>query len=65
MAGPIIEEIAKLARSLQLTSVSLVAAGGSEGFWKHQKFRIISTADLDKKLETYGVQAHYMERSVC
>ncbi len=64
MAGPIIEEIVKLARSLQLTSVSLVAVGGSKGFWKHQKFRIISTADLDKKLETYGAQAHYMERSV-
>ncbi len=65
MAEPIIEEIVNLARSLQLASVSLVAVGGSEGFWKHQKFRIIRTTDLDKKLETYGAQAHYMERTVC
>lgn len=64
MAEQMVEEIVKLARSLKLASVSLVAVGGSEGFWEHQKFRIIGTADLEKRLETYGAQAHYMERPV-
>lgn len=64
MAEQIVEVIVKLARSLKLDAVALVAVGGSEGFWEHQKFRIAGTANLNNRLETYGAQAHYMERSV-
>ena len=64
MAEQIVDEIVMLARSLKLASVSLVAVGGSDGFWKRQKFRIVSTADLNNKLEPYGAQAYYMERPV-
>lgn len=64
MAEEIVEKIVQLAQSRKLASVSLVAVGDSKGFWGHQKFEIINTADLKKRLETYGTLANYMERSV-
>lgn len=64
MAEPIVDETVKLARSLALDTLALVAVKDAEKFWERQKFGIISTAELTKKLETYGSGAYYMERAV-
>lgn len=64
MAEEIIEEIVKIARSMNLAFISLVAVGGAEKFWQRQKFEIIAAPDLAKKLISYDTGAFYMERAV-
>jgi ribosomal protein S18 acetylase RimI-like enzyme len=50
------------AAALGLPTVSLVAIGGSHGFWQGQGFCTHREAGLDAKLATYGPAARFMVR---
>lgn len=59
-----VQYLAALARSLGLPTVSLVAVGGTSGFWERVGFATVSVPDLAPVLGTYDPGARYMVRPV-
>lgn len=59
-AVAVVEDLAKHAADLGLTSMSLVAVNGSVGFWRSRGFRQIEEPSLAETLATYGGGAFMM-----
>jgi len=54
--------LAALAASLGLPNLSLVAIGGTHGFWQRQGFAVHDDPALQAKLASYGPAARFMVR---
>lgn len=54
--------IAAHARARGFATMSLVAVGGSSGFWKRQGFSVVEHPALAEKLASYGETARFMRR---
>ncbi|SUE44585.1 GNAT family N-acetyltransferase [Roseomonas gilardii] len=63
-AGRVLERLEKLARRQGLPSLSLVAVGGSPGFWLRRGFRERADEALREKLRSYGDAARYMVKDL-
>lgn len=57
-----VELLAHQAREWRLTSLSLVAVGGSERFWSKQGFAVVALVGMQAKLASYGAAARFMVR---
>jgi ribosomal protein S18 acetylase RimI-like enzyme len=62
-ASVVVEMLIDHARSLGLSNVSLVAVGGSTGFWRASGFAPVRDPTLAPKLRSYG-KASFMVRAV-
>ncbi|PZP43263.1 MAG: GNAT family N-acetyltransferase [Azospirillum brasilense] len=63
-AGRVLERLEDLARRRGLPSLSLVAVGGSPGFWLRQGFRERADEALHGKLRSYDDAARYMVKDL-
>lgn len=63
-AGRVLERLEKLARRQGLPSLSLVAVGGSPGFWLRRGFRERADEALREKLRSYDGAARYMVKDL-
>ncbi len=54
--------LAAQARALPLPTMSLVAVGGSRGFWERQGFAVHDETALRAPLLSYGRDARFMMR---
>lgn len=59
-ASMVIAELLGHAASTGAQNASLVAVGGTEGFWGRHGFQMFEDPVLDKKLASYDETAHYM-----
>jgi ribosomal protein S18 acetylase RimI-like enzyme len=57
-----VELLVERARQEGLRGLSLIAVGGSLGFWQRQGFRVVDDAGIRSKLLSYGTAAHFMVR---
>lgn len=60
----IVARIAAHARSQGFATMSLVAVGGSAGFWGRQGFSVVEHPALAEKLASYGEAARFMRRDL-
>jgi ribosomal protein S18 acetylase RimI-like enzyme len=60
--GKIVAQLAALARSEALPTMSLVAVNGSERFWQRQGFAPVAVPELEAKLRSYSAAARFMVR---
>ena len=60
--GTIVAQLAALARSEALQTMSLVAVNGSERFWQRQGFAAMAAPELEAKLRSYSDDARFMMR---
>ncbi|WP_245431183.1 GNAT family N-acetyltransferase [Rhodoplanes roseus] len=58
----IVAHLAAQARAAGFTTMSLVAVGGSTGFWGRQGFSVVADPALAEKLASYGATARFMVR---
>ncbi|MDC7784204.1 GNAT family N-acetyltransferase [Rhodoplanes tepidamans] len=58
----IVDRLAAHARAAGFTTLSLVAVGGSPGFWMRQGFSAVDDPALAEKLASYGAAARFMVR---
>lgn len=63
-AGAVINDVLDKAAASGFMSASLVAVGGTEGFWSRYGFRELRDPVLDKKLASYDETARYMVRAL-
>lgn len=63
-AGRVLKWLEELARRRGLPSLSLVAVGGSPGFWLRQGFREWADKALREKLRSYDSAARYMVKDL-
>lgn len=63
-AAEVVMSLAEQARAARLSSLSLVAVNGSEGFWRRQGFEAVENQALIGKLRSYGGDARFMIRSL-
>jgi ribosomal protein S18 acetylase RimI-like enzyme len=63
-ASVVIAEVLGHAASTGAANASLVAVGGTEGFWGRYGFRLLADPLLDKKLRSYDETARYMVRDL-
>jgi GNAT superfamily N-acetyltransferase len=63
-ASTVIEDLLGHAASTGAANASLVAVGGTEGFWGRYGFRMLADPLLDKKLASYDETARYMVRDL-
>ncbi|WP_260987726.1 GNAT family N-acetyltransferase [Roseomonas gilardii] len=63
-AGRVLERLEDLARRRGLPSLSLVAVGGSPGFWLRRGFREQADEALRGKLRSYDDAAQYMVKDL-
>lgn len=63
-AGRVLRRLEELARRRGLPSLSLVAVGGSPGFWLRQGFREQADEALRGKLRSYDDAARYMVKGL-
>lgn len=59
-AGAVVADIKAHAAGLGLSRLSLVAVGGSAGFWQGQGFAAVDRPDAGRKLAAYGPGACLM-----
>ena len=62
--GTIVTQLAALARSEALPTMSLVAVNGSERFWQRQGFAATAVPELATKLRSYSDDACFMVRTL-
>lgn len=62
VARRVVRSLAAMTISLGLTEMSLVAVGGSGGFWAGQGFTALDLPELAAKLASYDASAAYMRR---
>jgi hypothetical protein len=62
--GKIVAQVAVLAKSEALPTMSLVAVNGSEPFWQRQGFAAVAVPELDAKLRSYSNDARFMVRTL-
>jgi GNAT superfamily N-acetyltransferase len=60
----IVERLARTARHAGFATISLVAVGGSAGFWTRRGFFVIEDPALTQKLVSYGGAARFMLRAL-
>jgi hypothetical protein len=60
--GAVVRLLAAQARALPLPTMSLVAVGGSRGFWERQGFAVHDETALRAPLLSYGRDARFMMR---
>ncbi len=59
-ASEIVRILVEHARERSFPNLSLIAVSGSPRFWQQHGFSIVSDADLDEKLLSYGSDARFM-----
>jgi GNAT superfamily N-acetyltransferase len=60
--GKIVAQLAALARTEALPTMSLVAVNGSERFWQRRGFVSVAVPELEAKLRSYSAAARFMVR---
>ncbi|MFD2184346.1 GNAT family N-acetyltransferase [Rhodoplanes azumiensis] len=58
----IVERLAAQAQMRGFATMSLVAVGGSSGFWSRRGFSVVTHRALAEKLASYGATAQFMRR---
>lgn len=59
-ASEIVRILVKHAREHSFPNLSLIAVSGSSRFWQRHGFAVVSDADIDEKLVSYGSDARFM-----
>lgn len=62
-AGEILRHLARLATTMRLPAMALVAIAGTSGFWKRQGFTVVDAPELRAKLASYDADARLMRRT--
>ncbi|WP_244670719.1 GNAT family N-acetyltransferase [Rhodoplanes elegans] len=60
----IVDRLAGHARASGFATMTLVAVGGSSGFWGRQGFSVVDDPALSQKLASYGETARFMRRDL-
>lgn len=63
-APRLLGQLAELARTAGLTSLSLVAVNGSAAFWERQGFGLVRDPAVEQELRSYDPAPCFMARSV-
>ena len=63
-AGAALRRVEAVARAGGLANLTLVAVGGSAGFWRHQGFRPVEEPALAEKLRSYDAGARFLRRDL-
>ncbi|MDY6923778.1 MAG: GNAT family N-acetyltransferase [Pseudomonadota bacterium] len=60
--APVIEQLARSAKTAGWPAIALVAVNDAAPFWERRGFTVVETADMAAKLSGYGPDARYMIR---
>lgn len=63
-ASGVVRILVKHARDRSFLNLSLIAVSGSSRFWQRHGFSVVSDADIDAKLLSYGRDARFMMLSL-
>ncbi|HEX3018803.1 MAG TPA: GNAT family N-acetyltransferase [Chitinispirillaceae bacterium] len=60
-AAHYVAELIKMAKQRSYSKIALVSVYGTTGFWEKHGFSVVNSASVEKKLESYGETACYMQ----